>query len=198
MKRIALIFFLILFSFCVFAESLQIDTIVIRTSVSAISLSQALAASDGMLGLYKLTGSFDLNTSGSDYILADDISRNDITAYFRVDQLAKTRTDETIQLSIFANSLVNSDADTILSQDGDAKTKTGMPTIDIISYVDVSALQVTSVPKNENEIVFILRYMDYKPLENINIVTFKTTWDKTTGLAPGLYTSSVTLSYIMN
>lgn len=199
MKKIISILLLILFSFCAFAEDLQVNKVTIKATVPSISLSQAFAASDGTLSLYKLTGSFDLrDTTGSDYILADDISKNDITAYFRVDQLAKTRTDETIQLSIFANSLINSDADTILSQDIDAKTQTRIPVISIVYCADISALQVTSVPKNENEVIFTLRYMDYRPLENINIVTFKTTWDKTTGLAPGLYTSSVTLSYIMN
>ena len=151
-----------------------------------------------MLGLYKLTGGLTSNGNDTDYILADDISKDDIVVYFRVDQLAKTRTEETIQISVIANSLVNSDAADILSQDIDAKIETGIPTISVVSCMDISALQVTPSPKNENEVIFTLRYMGYKTLENINIVTFKTIWDKTTGLAPGLYTSDVTLSYIMN
>lgn len=198
MRKIISILLLILFSFFAFAETQQ-SVVVVKATVSTISLSQALAASDGMLGLYKLTGGFDFdNRSATDYILADDISKNDITVYFRVDQLAKTRTEETIQISVTANRLVNSEATDILNQDIDAKIETGIPTISVVSCMDISALQVTSSPKNENEIIFTLHYMGYKPLENINIVTFKTIWDKTTGLAPGLYTSDVTLSYITN
>ena len=196
MRKIISILLLILFSFFAFAETQQLD-LRIRATVQSISLSQAFAASDG-LGLYKLTGGFDFDSRGTDYILADDISANDITVYFRVDQLAKTRTEETIQISVIANRLVNTNAFDILSQNGEAKTETGIPTISVVSCMDISALQVTSSPKNENEIIFTLHYMGYKPLENINIVTFKTIWDKTTGLAPGLYTSDVTLSYITN
>ena len=42
-------------------------------------------------------------------ILADDISRSDITVYFRIAQEAKTRTDESIKLSVEAESLLNTD-----------------------------------------------------------------------------------------
>ena len=200
MRKIISILLLILFSFFVFAEaqeSTQQLDIKIKAIVPSISLSQAFAASDG-IGLYKLSGGFDFSSPGTDYILADDISKENITVYFRVDQLARTKTEETIQISVTANSLINSNAFDILSQNSEAKTETGIPTISIVSCMDISALQVTSMPKNENEVVFTLHYMGYESLENINIVIFKTTWDKTTGLAPGLYTSDVTLSYIMN
>ena len=197
MKKTIILILLILLPFCIFS-AIQTSVIVVKTSVTPISLSQAFANSDGILGLYKLSGGLASNGSGADYIMADDISEGDITVYFKVDQLAKTRTDETIQISVSADKLVNSDAITILSQDKDAKTETDNPKISVVSCLNASALQVSSTSKNENEVVFTLRYLGYKPLENVNIVTFETTWKKTTGLAPGLYTSDVTLSYIMN
>ena len=196
MKKIILMLFLILFSFCIFADT---DLIIIKTTVTSISLSQAFAASEGLLGLYKLSGGFDQNLiTNSDFILADDISQNDITIYFKIDQLAKTRTDETIQISVSANKLMNTDADFVLSENKDAKIETGDPEISVVSCLNASALQVVPSFKDNNKVVFTLRYMDYKPLENVNIVTFKSTWNKTSGLAPGLYTSSITLSYIIN
>ena len=197
MKKTILLILLVIFSFCAFSTT-QTSVVTVETVVAPISLSQAFINSDGSLGLYKLYGGTETENSSIDYILADDISENDITVYFKVDQLAKTRTDETIQLSVSANKLINTDAAFILSKDKDAKIETDNPKISVISCVSISALQVNSTPKNENEVLFTLRYLGYKPLENINIATFKTTWFKTTGLSPGLYSSDVILSYIMN
>ena len=130
--------------------------------------------------------------------MANDISEGDINVYFKVDQLAKTRTEETIQFSISAGRLVNTNASLIAQEFNGAKTETDYPAISIVSCANMDALQVNSVVIGNNEVLFTLRYLGYKTLENINVVSFRTTWEKTTGLAPGLYTSDITLSYIMN
>ena len=198
MKKTLIILFLILLPFCLYSIGYQRSTVVIKTTVTTISLSDALARSDGIFGLYRLSGGLYQGSSGTDYLVANDISEDDIIVYFQIDQMAETRTDESIQLSISANRLTNVDADTVLQNDREARVETDFPSISVVSCADMSAIKVSSVPIGINEVLFTLRYLGYRTIENMNLVVFKTTWNKTMGLAPGMYTSDVTLSYIIN
>lgn len=196
MKKLFGIILLVLFILPLFAAP-QTHTVIIRSTVTTISLSQAFAHS-GVLGLYKLSGGLDTSSEEGDYLMANDISEGDINVYFRVDQLAKTRTEETIQLSISADRLVNTEASLLAQEYNGIKTETDYPAISVVSCANTDALQVNSAAVGSSEVLFTLRYLGYRTLENINVVLFRTTWKKTTGLAPGMYTSNITLSYIMN
>ena len=174
------------------------SSVTVRTSVSKITLSQASASEDGTLGLYKLYGGFDSADSAKlDYLEADDISQSDVTVYFRVAQLAKTRTDESIHLSVEAESLVNTESQYLMMQGTDLKTSTSVPVISNISCLGMDNLMVTYSTEQGNAINFTLVYK-MGVVENVNLAFFTTTWKKTEGLAPGLYTSKITLRYITN
>lgn len=198
MKKIFLILFLIcLLPFYIFTQTLQTSTIVVKSTVSKITLSQA--AEGDALGLYKLYGGLEsANYSSIDYILADDISKNDVTVFFRIAQEAKTRTDESIRLSVEAESLMNTDSQALISQDSDLLVTTEAPTISNIDCLGTDALTVTYSEEQKNLIQFMLSYSFGRPVENVNLAFFTTTWKKTEGLAPGLYTAKIILSYIMN
>ena len=197
MKKYFIIFILFL-PFYIF-PSIQTSVVTIKTTVSKITLSQAAASEDGSLALYKLYGGLDAPSSSSvDYILADDISRSDIIVYFRIAQEAKTRTDETIKLSVEAESMVNTDYEALLLQDPTLLVETRNPVISNISCFGTEALSISYNKEQNNSVLFSLSYLLGKPVENINLAFFTTTWSKTEGLAPGLYTAKITLSYITN
>ena len=193
MRKLFLFIFILLPSL-IFAD-FQTSTVVVKTTVKTITLSEA--SSNGDLSLYKLYGGFETNAS-ADTLLVDDISNNDVVVFFRVAQLARTRTDETIQLEVSAAKLINTSAEEIHLKDPEALTETDLPTISEISCFSENALQVSSIANASNEVQFILRYIGCSPIENIDIAYFKSTWNKTSGLASGLYTSAITLSYITN
>lgn len=200
MKKIFLILFLIcLLPFYIFTQTLQTSTIVVKSTVSKITLSQAAATGDGMLSLYKLYGG--LNSAGDndmiDTLIAEDISEKDIKVYFRIAQLAKTRTDETISISVEADSLVNVNSDLLISQDPNMVVKTPIPVISDVSCLNMEYLKVDGV-QTTNGISFHLAYSLGKPIENVNLAFFTATWKKTEGLAPGEYISNITMSYITN
>ncbi len=197
-KKILLFFLLCLLPFCIFAQTLQTSTIVVRSTVSKITLSNAATAGEGMLSLYKLYGGLDsANNAGLDSLIADDISEGDIKVYFRIAQLAKTRTDETISISVEAESLVNIESEYLISRDPTAVVSTPQPVISDISCLDMDCLKVTGSQTN-NGVDFYLAYHLCKSIENINLAFFTATWKKTEGLAPGEYTSNITMSYITN
>lgn len=180
------------------AFTYQTETVIVRSTVSKITLSQAAVAGEGMLSLYKLYGGLDsANNAGLDSLMADDISEGDIKVYFRIAQLAKTRTDETISISVEAESLVNTKSEYLISRDPTAMVSTPQPVISDISCLDMDYLKVTGSQTN-NGIDFNLAYHLCKPIENINLAFFTATWKKTDGLAPGEYKSNITLSYITN
>ena len=81
MKKTLIILFLILLPFCLYSIGYQRSTVVIKTTVTTISLSDALARSDGIFGLYRLSGGLYQGSSGTDYLVANDISEGDITVY---------------------------------------------------------------------------------------------------------------------
>lgn len=198
MKKIFIIFilFLSIFPLC---AGYQKSVVTVRTTVSRITLSEAANSEDGSLALYKLYGGLDSPSFSSvDYILADDISRSDITVYFRIAQEAKTRTDESIKLSVEAESMVNTDYEALLSRDPSMLVRTGEPVISNVSCFGTEVLTVSYNKEQNNSVLFSLNYFLGKPVENINLAFFTTTWNKTEGLAPGLYTAKITLSYITN
>ena len=198
MKNIFLFIILALLPFYTFTEP-QSSVVLIKTTVQPITLSDASLSLEGGLGLYKLYGS--LNTEGSinsDFLLAKDISTNTVVVYFRVAQMAKTKTEETIQLEVSAEKLVNSSSVEIKNKDPLAVVETQDPNIDDISCFKGSGLKVTYELKSPNEIDLSLKYLGYAPIENIDVVSFKSTWNKMPGLAVGEYTSEITLSYIIN
>ena len=197
MKKMFIMFVLFLTLLPIWADIFQ-SSVTVRTSVSKITLSQASASEDGTLGLYKLYGGFDSADSAKlDYLEADDISQSDVTVYFRVAQLAKTRTDESIHLSVEAESLVNTESQYLMMQGTDLKTSTSVPVISNISCLGMDYLMVTYSTEQGNAINFTLVYK-MGVVENVNLAFFTTTWKKTEGLAPGLYTSKITLRYITN
>ena len=189
--------FLMIILLPVWAFTFQ-STVTVRTTVTRITLSQASVSEDGSLGLYKLYGGFDsANSAKLDYLEASDISQSDITVYFRIAQLAKTRTDESIRLSVEAESLVNTDSQALMLQGSDMKLNTNEPIISNISCLGMDNLTVTYSTEHDNEVNFKLVY-NMGVVENVNLAYFTTTWKKTEGLAPGLYTSKITLRYITN
>ena len=200
MKKIFLILFLILMLLPLGAYTFQTDTVIIRTRVSKITLSQAaVAGNDGLSGLYKLYGGLESASEARlDTLMASDISDNDVTVYFRIVQLAKTRTDESISISVKAERLVNVDSNLLISQDSDALVSTDAPVITDINCLSMDVLRVSYVPENTNGIKFLLNYSMGKPVENVNLAFFTVTWKKMSGLVPGEYTSKITLSYITN
>ena len=199
MKKIFSIFLLILTLLPLQASVYQTSVITIRSTVNRITLSDASVSEDGTLGLYKLYGGLESADSAKvDYILADDISRSDVTVYFRIAQLAKTRTDESIRISVEAECLVNTDSQFILSQDPSKLVTTGEPVISNITCLGRDALDVTSFKDGNNSVLFTLNYYIGKPVENVNVAFFTSTWKKTEGLEPGLYTAKIILSYILN
>ena len=129
-------------------------------------------------------------------LMADDISKNDITVYFRIAQEAKTRTDETIDISVEAESFSNEGIVDI--QYADMPTVSKEPIISSVSCFDSDVLSVKYYSTGQNKAVFHLDYSMGKPVENINLTLFTITWNKTEGLAPGLYTSKIILSYLTN
>lgn len=155
--------------------------------------------SDGMLGLYKLYGGLDSASDDNpvDTLMASDISEEDIKVYFRIAQLAKTRTDETIDITVEADSLTNVDSAILIAQDANMVVNTSAPVISDISCLSMQYLRVDSMPTTSG-ISFHLSYSSGKPIENINLAFFTATWKKTEGLAPGEYSSNITMSYITN
>lgn len=152
-----------------------------------------------MLGLYKLYGGFnpsDENTT-LDTLIAEDISESDVTIYFRIVQIAKTRTDETIDIAIEADSLVNVNSSFLVVQDSSIIVSTPAPVISNISCLNMQYLRVSN-SQTSNGINFHLAYSSGKPIENVNLAFFTATWKKTEGLAPGEYSSNITMSYITN
>lgn len=182
------------------AYTFQTDTVIVRTQVSKITLSQAaVAGNDGLSGLYKLYGGLDSASEAKlDTLMASDISDNDVTVYFRIAQLAKTRTDEFISISVEAEKLVNVDSSILLSQDSEVLVSTETPVISNVSCLSMEALRVNYEPENANGIRFLLSYSMGRPVENVNLAFFTVTWKKVSGLAPGEYSSKITLSYITN
>lgn len=197
MKKMFILFFLLLALSPVW--SLTYSSIVtVKATVPRITLSQASVSADGALGLYKLYGGLDsANFAGLEYLEADDISKNDITVYFRIAQLAKTRTDESIRLSVEAESLVNTDSQVLMLEGSDMPMSTNEPIISDVSCLGIDNLMVTYSTEHGNAINFMLVY-NLGVVENVNLAYFTTTWKKTEGLAPGLYTSKITLRYITN
>ena len=182
----------------IMAYTYQKDSVVVRSTVSKITLSQAAVAGEGMLGLYRLYGGLESATDAKlDSLIAEDISEGDVKIYFRIAQLAKTRTDESISISVEADSLVNVDSDFLTSQDSTMLVSTPAPVISDVSCLSMDYLQVTYAPEG-NGIEFHLVYSSGKPIENINLAFFTATWKKTEGLAPGEYISNITMSYITN
>ena len=180
------------------AYTYQKDVIVVRSTVSKITLSQAAVSGDGMLGLYKLYGGTESATDAElDSLIVDDVSEGDIKVYFRIAQLAKTRTDESISISVEADSLVNVDSALLTSQDSELVVSTSTPVISDVNCLNMDYLKVTYNP-NGNGVNFHLAYSLGKPIENINLAFFTATWKKTEGLAPGEYISNITMSYITN
>lgn len=201
MKKILLLLFLVITLLPLSAYTYQTESVVVRTQVSKITLSQAAVANsgDGLSGLYKLYGGLESASDAKlDSLIAEDISEGDVKVYFRVAQLAKTRTDESISISVEAESLVNVDSSSIISQDSDALVSTDAPVIADISCLNMDTLRVDYTPENENTIRFLLSYSIGKPVENVNLAFFTAVWKKTPGLAPGEYISKITLSYITN
>ena len=181
----------------VFSITCQTCVVKVETTVPIISLSQALASEDGTLGLYKLYGDFDSgNYASSEMLTGKDISENDIVVYFRVAQIAKTRTTESINLSVEAERLENTD----LEVEGvkGALTNTSDPIISNVVCLSSEVLQINYYNKSSNEISINLNYLIGRAVENVSLIYFTSTWKKTTGLAPGLYTSNIILSYITN
>jgi len=198
LKKIFIIFLLILALFSISADTYQNYVVILRSQVSKITLSEASVSEDGTSGLYKLYGGLESASSAAiDYILAEDISQNDIVVYFRIAQLAKTKTDETIRLSVEAESLENTDAGTIKLQDPSLLVKTNEPVISDVFCFGMKNLGVTYSNNSSNSIQFQLVY-HMGIVENVNLAFFTSTWKKTEGLAPGMYISKITLSYITN
>ena len=201
LKKILLLLFLVITLLPLSAYTYQTESVVVRTQVSKITLSQAAVANsgDGLSGLYKLYGGLESASDAKlDSLIAEDISEDDIKVYFRVAQLAKTRTDESISISVEAESLVNVDSNSIISRDSSMIVSTEVPVISDISCLNIEALSVDYIPEDVNGIRFLLNYSMGKPVENINLAFFTVTWKKTPGLAPGEYISKITLSYITN
>lgn len=191
-KKIILIVLLCLLPLCLFAEPYQTSSVVIRTTVSRITLS------DAATNLYKLYGGFGIGDSISfESLLADDISKNDITVYFRIAQEAKTRTDETIDISVEAECFLNTEQ-FIDKQYADMLTASTNPIISNVTCLSSDVLKVNYYSTDQNKVVFHLDYSMGKPIENVNLTLFAITWKKTEGLAPGLYTSKIVLSYTLN
>ena len=169
----------------------------VKTTVSRITLSQAVLYEDGSLGLYRLYGGLDsTDIVNMDSLIADDISQNDIVVYFRIAQLAKTRTDETISLTVEADSMIN--VEPSVSRGKDLLFSTEDPVISDVTCLRPENVSVEYLPLRENDISFTLSYTLGKPVENVDLAYFKVTWKKIEGLAPGIYTSDITLSYIVN
>ena len=198
MRKIFSIILVILTLFPLQAGVYQTSSVTVKATVPLITLSQASVSEDGTLGLYKLYGGLNsADSAGMDYLEADDISRSDITVYFRIAQLAKTRTDESIKLSVEAESMVNTDSQALMLQGSDMKLTTNEPVISDVSCLGMSNLMVTYSTEHENAINFTLVY-NLGVVENVNLAFFTTTWKKTEGLAPGLYTAKIILKYITN
>ena len=198
MKKIFLILFLMITLLPLVAYTYQTDSVIVKSTVSKITLSQAAATSDGMLCLYKLYGGLNSASDAElDSLVAEDVSESDIKVYFRIAQLAKTRTDETISISVEAGSLVNVDSDFLIAQDSKLVVSTPIPAISDISCLSMDCLNVVS-SQTGNGIEFHLAYSSGRPVENINLAFFTVTWKKTEGLAPGEYTSNITMGYITN
>lgn len=139
----------------------QTSVTTIRSTVSKITLSQAAVSEDGILGLYKLYGGLEPDvSSGLDYLMANDISRGDITVYLHITQLAKTRTDESIQLSVEAECLMNTDSQLILSQDPQKHIATGSPMITDIICSKIDAVNIIYSRNMSNKIQFSLSYWE--------------------------------------
>ena len=198
MKKLFILIISMMVMLPIMAYTYQKDSVVVRSTVSKITLSQAAVAGEGMLGLYRLYGGLESATDAKlDSLIAEDISEGDVKIYFRIAQLAKTRTDESISISVEADSLVNVDSDFLTSQDSTMLVSTPAPVISDVSCLSMDYLQVTYAPEG-NGIEFHLAYSSGKPIENINLAFFTATWKKTEGLAPGEYISNITMSYITN
>ena len=198
MKKIFVLIILIMMMLPIMAYTYQKESVIVRSTVSKITLSQAAVSGDGMLGLYRLYGGLESATDAKlDSLIAEDISESDIKIYFRIAQLAKTRTDESISISVEADSLVNVDSEFLISQDSTVVVSTPIPVISDVSCLSMDYLQVTYAPEG-NGIAFHLAYSSGKSIENINLAFFTATWKKTEGLAPGEYISNITMSYITN
>ena len=198
MKKLFILIISMMVMLPIMAYTYQKDSVVVRSTVSKITLSQAAVAGEGMLGLYRLYGGLESATDAKlDSLIAEDISEGDVKIYFRIAQLAKTRTDESISISVEADSLVNVDSDFLTSQDSTMLVSTPAPVISDVSCLSMDYLQVTYAPEG-NGIEFHLVYSSGKPIENINLAFFTATWKKTEGLAPGEYISNITMSYITN
>ena len=199
MKKIFYFLFLSFSLLPIFAYTYQSDSVLVKTTVSKITLSEAAISENGLSGLYKLYGGLESVSSASiDSLLAEDISSNDIIIYFRIAQLAKTRTDERISLSVKAERLENTNSEAVLLQDSKVLVYTEAPVISNVMCLSSDVLQVSSTIEDVNRVIFSLVYSLGKPVENVNLAFFTSTWSKTPGLAPGLYTSKITLSYITN
>ena len=200
MKKIILILFLILMLLPLGAYTFQTDTVIVRTQVSKITLSQAaVAGNDGLSGLYKLYGGLDSASEAKlDTLMASDISDGDVTVYFRIAQLAKTRTDESISISVEAEKLVNVDSSLINSRESETLLSTETPVISDVSCLNMDVLKVSYTPENTNGIKFLLDYSMGKPVEDVNLAFFTVTWKKVPGLMPGEYSSKITMSYTTN
>lgn len=198
MKKILALFFLILVCFPL-SSYIYYTHITLRSSVAGISLNDALISETGYAELYELYGGLESrDINGTEHLIIENISEEDITVYFRIAQTAKTRTNESIMLLIEAESLKNINSKTILAQNPDFVVETKRPTIFDINCLSSDALRINYVTDNCNKIQFMLQYRFGKTVEGTNLIFFTGIWNKEEDLAPGIYTSKIVLSYIIN
>ena len=196
MKKALSVFIMILLIVCtVFAES----EVRVRSVVkNAYTINQANTDSAG--GLYKLcVNKDDVTPEASSYILVDaDISQENVSVDFVIRQQQMTMTNEAIVISVEAGQL--SYTDIALGQTFSTTefsfSEVGDPS------VGEEYLEIVSETREENLLVFSLRYKDSKHAveRGTTIATFTANWAKNEDLAehPGTYTADLTLKYTVN
>lgn len=196
MKKTFILFLLILNFFSVNAYTYQMHT-TLKSSVAKITLDDALISAEGG-ALYKFFGSLDpAGIPTTEYLFIEDISKKNITVYFKIRQVIKTRTNESIKFLVEADKLrlVDSSSTFDLIKNPISTTE---PIISNINCLKSDALNINFVSEACNKIQFVLRYRFGKIVENTDLIFFTSTWRKEEDLIPGIYISNVVLSYIVN
>jgi len=172
------------------------NTIRIKSAVGAITIEQANenAMAQGESGVFILTIGSSEDSAGDRDIhnSAWDISFEDVSAYFRVVQTSKTKTNESISLNVTAGKLTLSAADGSIHESGSPVVSSfkGNP--------DNAAVFVNGTP-SENTIKLDISYSGYAAAVEADTVlaTFTAVWARQADLASfdGEYFADITLEY---
>lgn len=201
MKKFVCFVVFCLFIFCAFAATTEVFVIRIRSQVNTISLNTAsMTATQNSTTLYKLYGSLSDSASAFSTSITEletpDISKEDILVYFRIYQSVKVKTRESIDLTITATALKNTNAAYIQAENRSAVVKTTDPVLLNIEGQDTGYFSVTSTKTNENEVTLTLNYIDSSYTVNErNVAYFQGLWKHENGLEEGLYKSEIIVDY---